>query len=381
MASDIVPIQLSLTEGDLVTLWAPRWREDGEEWEAFLGDDDALFAFPEVAQLAAFVRTDDRARPDRPPRLVGRARPDGRRADPDDDPPLRHHRRARAGRRGRRPWTDRRAGRDHRHGPLDRRRLRARRSSPRCSTPRPGFALLHQGTLPFVGREGARLWAQLVDTIAERWDDVIDALDELVDDPATSTPARAGRGGEGGRRSSTTRRRPPVTERTPTTSTTRRRRDEDDDEAEPAFWEEVGIDPIRIITRRRRPGHAALLPRRRAGVPRLRRRDRHLPHERALARCLADDGAEGNDLAAASTWPRSSSRPASASWRSRSTRSTPTCCTGLDDDIAEGTHGRRPDPAGAGRRAAAATSATGRATTSRARRWPSRRAWAGWCRS
>ena len=59
MASDIVPIQLSLTEGDLVTLWAPRWREDGEEWEAFLGDDDSLFAFPEVAQLAAFVRTDD----------------------------------------------------------------------------------------------------------------------------------------------------------------------------------------------------------------------------------------------------------------------------------------------------------------------------------
>ncbi|HEX5811955.1 MAG TPA: primosomal protein, partial [Pseudonocardia sp.] len=48
MASDIVPIQLSLTEGDLVTLWAPRWREDGEDWEAFLGDDDSLFAFPEV---------------------------------------------------------------------------------------------------------------------------------------------------------------------------------------------------------------------------------------------------------------------------------------------------------------------------------------------
>ena len=58
MASDIVPIQLSLTEGDLVTLWAPKWREDGEEWEAFLGDDDALFAFPSVVQLAAFVRTE-----------------------------------------------------------------------------------------------------------------------------------------------------------------------------------------------------------------------------------------------------------------------------------------------------------------------------------
>jgi hypothetical protein len=58
VASDIVPIQLSLTEGDLVTLWAPRWREDGEEWEAFLGDDDAVFAFPEVARLAAYVRTE-----------------------------------------------------------------------------------------------------------------------------------------------------------------------------------------------------------------------------------------------------------------------------------------------------------------------------------
>ncbi|HXV93084.1 MAG TPA: primosomal protein, partial [Pseudonocardia sp.] len=57
MASDIVPIQLSLTEGDLVTLWAPRWREDGEEWEAFLGDDEALFGFPDVTRLAAFVRT------------------------------------------------------------------------------------------------------------------------------------------------------------------------------------------------------------------------------------------------------------------------------------------------------------------------------------
>ncbi len=57
MASDIVPIQLSLTEGDLVTLWAPRWREGGDEWEAFLGDDDALFAFPRVAQRAVSVRT------------------------------------------------------------------------------------------------------------------------------------------------------------------------------------------------------------------------------------------------------------------------------------------------------------------------------------
>ena len=42
MAQDIIPIELGLPQGDLVTLWAPRWREDGEEWEAFLGDEEDL---------------------------------------------------------------------------------------------------------------------------------------------------------------------------------------------------------------------------------------------------------------------------------------------------------------------------------------------------
>src|SRR6185312_11424870 len=55
----------------------------------------------------------------------------------------------------------------------------------------PGFALLDQGTLPFVGREGGKLWQQLVDTIAERWDDVIDALDDLVSTPRVDMTALA----------------------------------------------------------------------------------------------------------------------------------------------------------------------------------------------
>ena len=53
MAQDIVPIELGLPQGDVVTLWAPRWREDGEEWEAFLGHEDDLYAFPDPAHLAA----------------------------------------------------------------------------------------------------------------------------------------------------------------------------------------------------------------------------------------------------------------------------------------------------------------------------------------
>ncbi|WP_024793466.1 hypothetical protein [Tomitella biformata] len=59
MAGDIVPIELGLTGGNVVTLWAPRWREDDDEWEAFLGLDDDLYVFDSVAELAAFIRTDD----------------------------------------------------------------------------------------------------------------------------------------------------------------------------------------------------------------------------------------------------------------------------------------------------------------------------------
>ncbi|MFD6895412.1 primosomal protein [Rhodococcus sp. NPDC060086] len=59
MAGDIVPIELGLTDGDLVTLWAPKWREGDDEWEAFLGHGDDLYAFPSVAHLVAFVRANN----------------------------------------------------------------------------------------------------------------------------------------------------------------------------------------------------------------------------------------------------------------------------------------------------------------------------------
>jgi hypothetical protein len=56
--ADLVPIRLSLSTGDRYTVWAPRWRDAGDEWEAFLGKDDDLYGFETVADLVAFVRTD-----------------------------------------------------------------------------------------------------------------------------------------------------------------------------------------------------------------------------------------------------------------------------------------------------------------------------------
>jgi hypothetical protein len=57
MAADLVPIRLSLSDGDRFTVWAPRWRDSGDEWEAFLGNEDDLYAFEDVADLVAFVRS------------------------------------------------------------------------------------------------------------------------------------------------------------------------------------------------------------------------------------------------------------------------------------------------------------------------------------
>ncbi|OBI64431.1 primosomal protein [Mycobacterium sp. E796] len=57
MAADLVPIRLSLSAGDRYTVWAPRWRDAGDEWEAFLGKDEDLYAFSSVADLVAFVRS------------------------------------------------------------------------------------------------------------------------------------------------------------------------------------------------------------------------------------------------------------------------------------------------------------------------------------
>jgi hypothetical protein len=58
MVAALVPIRLSLSDGDRYTVWAPRWRDAGDEWEAFLGKDEDLYGFETVADLVAFVRSD-----------------------------------------------------------------------------------------------------------------------------------------------------------------------------------------------------------------------------------------------------------------------------------------------------------------------------------
>ncbi|MBN9097096.1 MAG: primosomal protein [Pseudonocardia sp.] len=298
MASDIVPIQLSLTEGDLVTLWAPKWREDGEEWEAFLGDDDSLFAFPEVTQLAAFVRTEDEhdlvdhpAWSVVPDLTVAELTPDEtQQYDIVGVPELVAE--------DADTWTI---------GELAEITDMVRSIADVCELDvvtevldsAPAFGLLRQGTLPFVGREGARLWTQLVEVVAERWDDVIDALDDMVDTPEVDAAALAA-----------AEKEVAVAEESatdaPATVAAGDDDEEDNDDVPAGFWEEVGIDPIRITTA---DGEYVTLRCYLDDAPVFLGTDGTIEvfgSERALARWIGEDGpeggSEGHDLVAASTW-------------------------------------------------------------------------------
>lgn len=188
MAADIVPIELGLTAGNLVTLWAPRWREDGEEWEAFLGHGEFLYAFPDTAHLAAFIRTEtehDLAdHPDWdevPDALVDELEPsDDRRFDLVGVPELV------AG-----PadiWTV---------AELADTVAILRSLAEVCDLEAvtevldsaEGFDVLPLGDSAFVGRAGEKLWTGIGIAVVARWDEVIDAIDAIVTTPEVDAEA------------------------------------------------------------------------------------------------------------------------------------------------------------------------------------------------
>lgn len=366
MASDIVPIRLSLTEGDLVTLWAPRWREDGEEWEAFLGDDDSLFAFSEVAQLAAFVRTaqehdlvDHPAWSVVPELSVAELTPEDTHAfDIVGVPALA------AGEPD--TWTI---------GELAETIDMVTSIADVCGLERvaeilesvPGIALLHQGALPFTGREGDRLWRQVVSTVADHWDEVIDALDNLVRTPEVDATALAAASVEADRLAEREAAAvAAVRSEHDAGSSSDADDDEDEDEAdledqaveeaieeqvdddeaeqeaerEPTFWETVGIDPIRIVL----PDVEYVTLRCYLGDdPVFLGSDGRIDvftSERALARHLADVGKDDRDdnaLSTASTWDELLDKAGVGELEVTVDELNTYVLAGIADDIADGT--------------------------------------------
>ncbi|MHA2788172.1 hypothetical protein ACXZ66_03345 [Corynebacterium sp. S7] len=56
----ILPVKISLTEGDFYTLWAPTWKEGGSEWQAFYGDDTKVLVFHTPEELLVHLESNTR---------------------------------------------------------------------------------------------------------------------------------------------------------------------------------------------------------------------------------------------------------------------------------------------------------------------------------
>lgn len=234
MAKDIVPIELGLPEGDVTTLWAPSWREDNDDWEAFLGLGDDLYAFDSTAELLALVRS-------------------GAEHDLQDHPSWEQFAQS--------DVLDFRAADENCYDlvgvlellgenptessvdEIDQSFAIARSIGEVCELDtvtkffngNPVLASVTHGMDEFYGRDGLKLWKSIRKTVAKGWDDVLDAIQDVMTTPELD-------------RSEVERARHDL-------ETAEAALPEPEPEPEPAptgypegsLWESVGIDPIKIV--------------------------------------------------------------------------------------------------------------------------------------
>lgn len=240
MAAEIIPISLGLTAGNGLTLWAPRWREEGEEWEAFLGHGDDLYVFPTPAHLAAFIRSsDEHDLIDHPEwDAVSEAMTDE--LVPDDD---------------------------HRFDIIGVPELVAETPdiwtlaeladtvailhslADVCDLPAiddvlnaaDGFSVLSAGEQAFTGRRGEKLWDGIGAVVAKRWDEVIEALDGVVKTPEVDAETLAAAEAEAVAVNAVLPNDDDEEEEVVVEELAEGERD-----PELAFWDEIGIDCIEV---------------------------------------------------------------------------------------------------------------------------------------
>ncbi|MBB0970359.1 hypothetical protein G6016_15625 [Dietzia aerolata] len=237
MAKDIVPIELGLPEGDVTTLWAPSWREDNDDWEAFLGLGEDLYAFDSTAELLALVRS-------------------GAEQDLQDHPSWEQFASS--------DVLEFRAAEENCYDlvgvlellgesptessvdEIDQSFAIARSIGEVCELDtvtkffngNPVLASVTHGMDEFYGREGLKLWKSIRKTAAKGWDDVLDAIQGVITSPKLDTAEV-----EKARRDlETAEAALPEVEEEPEV--------EDSSPAgypEGSIWAKVGIDPIRIV--------------------------------------------------------------------------------------------------------------------------------------
>lgn len=250
MAADIVPIGLTLTKGDVYTLWAPRWRADGDEWEAFLGKDEDLYVLDSVADLVAFVRTNSDNDLVDHPAWEKLTQANAHRLNPTDE---------------------------HTHDLVVLEELLSQKPTEEsvralhgalavvssmgsvCELPavtkffngNPVLGTVGGGVEVFSGRAGRKRWAEIEKIIAKGWDNVIEALDAVITTPEVDNAAAEKAQAE------LDEDAPEPDEDDLVIDDIVDTEEESDDLAAVAetkvlgsdkdFWERVGIDPIRIM--------------------------------------------------------------------------------------------------------------------------------------
>jgi hypothetical protein len=182
MAAQLVPIRLGVTAGDFYTLWAPRWRDAGDEWEGFLGRDEDLYGFESVADLTAFVRS-------------------GADNDLDDHPAWERLRQANAHKL--QPGEDRQAdligAAELLAGKPTEASVEALANTLAvvssigsvCELPtvtrffngNPTLGLVVGGIDQFTGRAGRKRWSAIGEIFSRSWDGVVAAIDEIITTP------------------------------------------------------------------------------------------------------------------------------------------------------------------------------------------------------
>ncbi|WP_072807211.1 primosomal protein [Rhodococcoides yunnanense] len=343
MAGDIIPIELGLTRGDFVTLWAPEWHEGDDEWEAFLGHEEDLYGFEAVAQLAAFIRNDDdNDLVDHPSWTVVSAlaanelEPDDLHQfdlvgvpelvaeDPDSDVLAELH-----------------ATFEMVQTLGDVCELSAVTS---FFAGNPHLGSVGIGVEAYLGKDGQDLWDRVGASVAKSWDGVIDAIDSVVKTPDVDADAVEIAEAELLAAAENDVDVDDVTEDSDRDTDDDQDTDDDSDEAtadpvadaaaEDGFWTSVGIDPIRIIT-----SDDTLYTLRcyiddepiflgRAGAITV------FGSERSLARYLADD--HDHELAKVSTFADVQTAAVDGSLQIEITDENVYVLPGLADDLADG---------------------------------------------
>lgn len=344
MAAELLPVRLGVTSGDLYTLWAPRWRDAGDEWEGFLGKGDDLYAFESVADLAAFVRTNtDNDLADHPgwDRL---AKANAHKLQPAED--------RQADLVGVAELLAQKPTEESVSSLANTLAVVASIGSV-CELPtvtrffngNPTLGVVTGGVDQFVGRAGRKRWSSVGEIVARSWDGVVSAIDEVVTTPAVDSGAVTLAAAE--------LEEPFDDIDEPSDTAIAELADDfpyDEDAAGGAasaaigrtpvlggdanFWEQVGIDPVRVMTS---AGTLYTLRCYLDDKPKFLGRNGRIsvfPSERTLTRYLADE--HDHDLAPLSTYDDIRTAATDGSLRADVLDENIYVLSGLSDDIADG---------------------------------------------